>query len=474
MEENIKLLEAILNIPEETQTIEFKRLEWSRVVWKIIETIVAMANTEWGRIIIGIDDPEKTVKKWFDRIYGIEENLELYDEIWRRIQDIIPPLTNLWEPLLIKKESINKTIAIIKIPKATKWFCCVNKEVYQRLHKGNKKLTPHEIIKLSYAKWFEKADRELVEVDFELLNTKFFQNWKNERSLPENEISTLLYKTWLARKNEEWVLLPTRAAVLLFAEYPTNLMDTKCTIRVYKYKGTIKDFRATPNLVWKPKTIEWPIIELIKKAHEYVLWLMETWIEIHSGFITKYKIPERPIKESITNAVIHRDYYIKRDIEIKIFEDRVEVRSPWLFVWNITVNNIWKVRADEYRNDILVKHLREFPSPPNLDRNEWVEAMINDMEDNNLYAPLFFTYPLYSDSVEVVLINRNQQSEWEKIKSYLNENTYINNEKAREITGISQNYQMSKLFSDWVSNGIVIKSWNWRWTKYKLPNSDDF
>jgi ATP-dependent DNA helicase RecG len=44
--------------------------------------------------------------------------------------------------------------------------------------------------------------------------------------------------------------------------------------------------------------------------------------------LTKYKIPERAIKESITNAVIHRDYHIKRDIEVRIFEDRVDVLSP--------------------------------------------------------------------------------------------------------------------------------------------------
>jgi ATP-dependent DNA helicase RecG len=46
-----------------------------------------------------------------------------------------------------------------------------------------------------------------------------------------------------------------------------------------------------------------------------------------TGFINNYKIPERVIKEAITNAVIHRDYYLKRDIEVNIFEDRIEIEN---------------------------------------------------------------------------------------------------------------------------------------------------
>jgi ATP-dependent DNA helicase RecG len=55
--------------------------------------------------------------------------------------------------------------------------------------------------------------------------------------------------------------------------------------------------------------------------------LLRSGIFIPSGFTTKYKIPERAVKEAITNAIIHRDYYLKRDIEISIFEDRIEIEN---------------------------------------------------------------------------------------------------------------------------------------------------
>ncbi len=45
------LIKDILKIPAENQTIEFKRLTEDKVVSKIIETVVAMTNTDGGVII---------------------------------------------------------------------------------------------------------------------------------------------------------------------------------------------------------------------------------------------------------------------------------------------------------------------------------------------------------------------------------------------------------------------------------------
>lgn len=316
-----------------------------------------------------------------------------------------------------------------------------------------------------------------MDVDFELLKTEHFEDWRKNRGLEKDRIDKILFQVGLARKNDNGVMKLTRAAVLLFAKFPTNLMETKCTIRVFKYKGTLEKFEKTPNLIGKPKTIDGPISSLIKDAHEYILSILESGIEIHSGFVTKYKIPERAIKEAITNAVIHRDYHMKRDIEVKIFEDRVEVLSPGLFPYNITKKNIGTVRAGGYRNDLLVKHLREFPDPPNLDRNEGVRAMRNEMHKQNLFPPIFFTYPSLEDSVDVILFNEERPNEWEKVYEYLKTNKYINNKQARDITGIVQIDKMSRLFKKWIKQDLIVRIPSdakvKKGVKYKLSNQDD-
>ena len=472
-----ELIKNILTVPAENQTIEFKRLSDIKVVAKVIESIVAMTNIDGGTIVLGINDPEDTKIKGFDRIFGTEENLENFDAIGREIQRIIPPIASIWPPQKIFVKEVGKNIALIFIPKTTDTFRSINNHVYIRQEKSNKLLIPQEVVKFAYAKGFEKADKELVEVDFNLLNTSEFKQWGSNRGIEDGDIRVVLEKTGLARKNNKGVLLPTRAAVLLFAEYPNDLMETKCAVRVFQYSGTIETIKETPNLISTPKNINGNIVKQLKNAHEYVLTLLRSGIKIPSGFVTQYQIPERAIKEAITNAVIHRDYYIKRDIEIKIFEDRVEIESPGLFPYNITPANIGRVRAEGYRNDLLVKHLREFPSPPNLDQNEGVRAMRSEMKSQNLYPPIFWTYPNLQDAVRVVLLNEKAVTEWEKVSFYLEKNKYITNEEARNITDIVQRDRMTQILKNWVKHGLLIQiippSGYVKGTKYRLPGTTE-
>ena len=473
-----KLIKNLLEIPVETQSIEFKLLTGKSVVEKVIQSIVAFANADGGSIILGIDDPEKTKLKGLNRIYGIDDNLDLFDSIGREIQKIIPPLSDIWPPIIIEVEEINKRAALLSIPKSTNSFRSINKHVYARQEKSNKLLSPQEIIKFAYAKGFEKADKELVEVSFDLLNTPVYNEWKEKRQIKDNNIKIVLEKTGLAKKDKQGKILPTRAAVLLFAEYPTDLMETKCAIRVMQFSGSLEEYKETPNMVGNPETIQGPIIKQIEEAHNYALTLLRAGIKMPlSGFETQYQIPERAVKEAITNAVIHRDYYMKRDIEIKIFEDRIEIENPGLFPYNITPANIGKVRSEGFRNDLLVKHLREFPSPPNFDQNEGVRAMRDEMKAQNLYPPIFWTYPNLQDSVRVILFNEKAASEWEKVEFYLQNNKYINNEKAREITGVMQLHTMSRFLKKWVDQGLLIQivpsPGYTKATRYRLPTLNE-
>lgn len=467
-------IKDILRIPTENQSIEFKRLAEDKVVSKIIETVVAMTNTDGGVIIFGIDDPEKTRLKGLDRIYGIDENIEVFDAIGREIPKIVPPVSGLWPPNIMDVAGINKRVALVFIPKATDSFRSINNHVFVRQEKGNRQLTAHEVVKFAYAKGFEKADKGLVDVSFELLRTPYFEQWKEARRINGGAIEFVLEKTGLARRNKDEKLHPTLAAVLLFAEHPSDLTETKCAIRVFQYTGTLENISETPNLISVPKTIHGPLVKQILDAHEYVLTLLRSGIRIPSGFKTEYIIPERVIKEAITNAVIHRDYHLKRDIEVKIYEDRVEIESPGLFPYNITRTNIGLERAEGYRNDLIVKHLREFSSPPNLDQNEGVRAMRNEMYARNLYPPIFLTYPLFQDSVKVVLLNEKKASEWEKISSFLRENKYITNEEARKVTGVVHRDRMARILKTWVKHGLLIQivppSKYVKGTKYKLSD----
>lgn len=473
------LLKNILDIPSETRTVEFKRLGKSRneSIDRTLQSIVAMANTDGGLIILGVDDPQKTTKKDLNRIYGIEENLDLYDELCRSVKKISPPVSGLCAPTTIFVPPKKVRVGLFFIPKAIDGFRSVEGRVYVRLEKGNKLLNPQELVHFAYIKGFERADKEIVNVDINLLKTEYYESWRKKRNIQEDAIEIILEKTGLAKRKDGQKLFPTRAAVLLFAEFPNDLLETKCTIRVFQYEGNLETIKETLNLIGTPKTIGGPISKQISEAHEYVLTLLRTGIRVPSGFKTTFQIPERAIKEAITNAVIHRDYYTKRDIEVKIFEDRVEIESPGLFPLNITPSNIGKERALGYRNDLIVKHLREFPDPPNLDQNEGVRAMRQTMREASLYPPIFFTYPHLTDAVRVVLLNEMAPSYWDKISDYLNSNKYVTNAEARRVLYIKDTVKVSKLFNRWVRQGLLTKitprTGAKRNVRYRLSSSDE-
>lgn len=472
------LIEKILSVPSETRTIEFKRLgSRNESINKTLETIVAMSNTDGGLIILGIDDPLKTYLKGHDRIFGIEENISLYDELGHTVKKISPPLSDIWPPNIITYKEKNVRIALLSVPKATDCFRSLDNQVWIRLERGNKRLSPQEIIHFSYIKGFHHADKELVQVDITLLKTEYYESWRRKRGINDQEIQKVLEKTGLARKNSQKKLLPTRAAVLLFAEFPNDLLDTKCTIRVFQYEGKLEIIHETLNLLGTPKTIYGPAIKLINESHEYVLNLLRTGIRVPSGFVTSYQIPERAVKEVITNAVIHRDYHTKRDITIKIFEDRVEVESPGLLPFNITPSNIGIERAYGYRNDLLVKHLREFPDPPNLDQNEGVKAIRTVMRRENLYPPIFITYPFIQDGIKIVLLNSKAPGEWDKISNHLITNKYLSNSEARKVLKIEDTIKISKLLNRWVKQGLLTKitprTGAKRNVRYRLPTLEE-
>lgn len=475
---NEELIKNILDIPSETRTVEFKRVGASRndCVAKTLESIVAMANTDGGTIILGVDDPQKTTRKGLDRIFGIEENLELYDEIGKSVRKISPPIPGIWPPELIDIPN-NKRVGLLFVPKVGDGFRSFEGHVHIRLEKGNKLLAPQELVHFAYVKGFERADKELVAVEFALLKTGFYESWRKKREIADDSIEVILEKTGLARKESNGQLQPTRAAVLLFAEFPNDLLDTKCAVRVFQYEGNAETIKETLNLIGTPKNIIGPVAKQITDAHEYVLTLLRTGIRVPSGFVTTYQVPERAVKEAITNAVIHRDYQTKRDIEIKIFEDRIEIESPGLLPLNITPSNIGIERAHGYRNDLLVKHLREFSDPPNLDQNEGVRAMRQAMRAASMYPPIFWTYPRLQDAVRVILINEKAASEWDKVCDYLNKNKYIANTEARKLLYIDDTSKVSRLFRRWVNQGlltsIIPRTGAKRNVKYRLPITDE-
>jgi ATP-dependent DNA helicase RecG len=60
--------------------------------------------------------------------------------------------------------------------------------------------------------------------------------------------------------------------------------------------------------------------------------------------------PLEALREAVINAVCHRDYTISSNVEIRIYDDRLVVRSPGGLPLGITLEDLYKPHSSELRN----------------------------------------------------------------------------------------------------------------------------
>jgi ATP-dependent DNA helicase RecG len=386
-----QLIDRLLDREEDYQ-FDCKRIK--KDLTKLVETVVAFANSDGGTLAIGFEDPDKATGR--DRVYGIQENPMNWDELQRQLRSrITEPHLLAWSPVEVGctlRDGTKGSVIFLRVEKSTRVHSIVDDGTLARLGKSNKHLTAPEINDLCFARGTISAENQLEPVEFGLLNTDYWRMYASKRKLTR-PIEEAMRHVGLAKPDGTGVLRPTRAAVLLFAEDPSGLLAAKAAVRIFHYKGVRRQTDPRTNLLKPPQTITGPVIRQIKEARDAVLRELASGIQMGPlGFEIVQKYPVRVINEAITNAVIHRDYRLPFDITVSIFSDRIEVLSPGLLVGPVTVGNIDQIGTHN-RNPNLVGHLREFPEPPNLDAGEGVRMMFGTMLQTGLYPPLYITRP---------------------------------------------------------------------------------
>lgn len=451
--DNQGIINLILN-KDEWQSFECKRAAIRPA--KLLETVSAFSNTNGGIIALGLEDPKKEEK--LDRLIGISENPDNVSEFLKLIdKELSPPIFG-WTSQYVDITNTDKKLdqlLLIFIEKSNDVHSLKNGNTYVRKGSQNVKIGAVEIQNLQYEKGLRKYEDEVSKItDLQELDQKLFNQYKKDTDSSSEDDWQFLKDNGLAHENDNAFAL-TKAGVLLFGKNPTVLLKSKCGIKISHYYGTEPTYSGEPNFVEKPFTIEGPLMNQISDTVDYYNSIVKRSPPKLSGSVFKPSllIPVWAFQEAVTNAVIHRNYYIEDDVQIRIYDDRVEVESPGTYPGKITVNNI---RTERFaRNPMIQRVLNRFQESPNLDIGEGVDRMFKIMKEHNLYEPLYFPQKIRPNSVLVILISLKRVEYWDTISQYLDENHYIKPQKAREITGIMDSVAMSRLFSQWVNNGIL-------------------
>lgn len=446
-------VDQLLDRPE-SFTFECKRIG---KVDRLLESVVALANSNGGILALGLEDPDKATGR--DRVYGIQPHPMNWDELQRKLRSRITEPERLQithkEIGCTLRDGSHGSIILLKVQRSGRVHSIVDDGTFIRLTKGNKELTAGEITDLCHARGVVSAETRLEEIDFEVLDTDYWRAYARHRKLTR-PIDEAMLHLGLARRGEGGNLLPTRAAVLLFAEEPSGILAAKTSIRIFHYHGIEIATDPNTNLVRNPITVGGPLIRQIRDAHQVVINELAERVQYGPfGFEIVQRYPVRVIAEAITNAVIHRDYRLIADVMIRIFSDRIEFESPGLLPGTVTVANIQTVRHN--RNPLIVQHLRQFPDPPNLDAHEGVKMMFGTMREAGLYPPRFLTPPsIDREAVVVRLGNYNQPSAWEQVLDFLRENDSIGNAEVRQILGTGDPVRASRQLKEWVDWGLLV------------------
>lgn len=448
------LIDRVLGMAE-SRTFECKRVG---KVDRLLESIVASANSDGEVLALGVEDPDKADGQ--DRLFGIQEHPMNWDELRRKLR------SRGTEPdqLRVKHHEVGCTlrdgspgsIILVRVQKSSRIHSLVDDGTFVRLSKGNRELTATEINDLCHARGVISAETRLKKADFELLDTAYWRDYARRRKLTR-PIAEALFHLGLAQRDAQGTLRPTRAAVLLFAEEPSGLLASKAAVRVFHYRGATISTDPNTNLVRKPITVSGPLIQLIPDARQAVINELATGVQFGPlGFEIVQKYPVRVLAEAITNAVIHRDYRLPVDVMVRIFSDRIEIESPGLLAGPVTTANIAHIGAHS-RNPLLIQHLRQFPDPPNLDAGEGVRMMFKTMDEARLYPPLYRTRPRFErEAVVLCLWNQNRPSVWEQVSARIDENGSVSNAEVRQLMGTENVLAASKKIRSWLDCGLLV------------------
>lgn len=199
-----------------------------------------------------------------------------------------------------------------------------------------------------------------------------------------------------------------------------------------------------------PITIEGDAYNLIYKAVSETKDIIESIQKLGEDGLETIKYPDETLHEVITNAVLHRDYSIVADVQIRIFDNRVEIESPGKLPGHVTTSNILDTQSA--RNPSLVRLINKFPEPPNKDVGEGLNTAFRAMELLRLKAPLIVEK---ENSVMIVIRHESLGSPEELVTKYMETHLEITNSIAREITGIKSENTMKNVFLRLKSRGLL-------------------
>ncbi|MBM4421979.1 MAG: hypothetical protein FJ030_01140 [Chloroflexi bacterium] len=370
----------------------------------IAEALVSFANADGGELIVGVEDD--------GTITGVPHDGQALNQMLFAYQTYVHSENQLPLSIATKLECENQTLVFFSVLKGTT-------EIYQlsdgRCVRRKDKVSIPVAIKQIV---FERQETRSRECDRQFVDGATVNDLDVAliQSIADNHLRGLsveryLQQTGLAEYSSGGLRL-RMAALLLFAK-DIQRWHPRCQVRILKVVGTQLKSGENYN-VKSDQIVRGNIFDLIPNAWEQLRPFLadKTEFGTDAKFEQKYLYPEGASREALINALAHRDYSVQNGIEVFIFDDRMEIKSPGALLSTLTIEDLQGLQgAHESRNAFVAKVLSENKYMREL--GEGIKRMFELMEQSELDKPVLYSN---STSFSVTLNHKSvfstQQEQW--------------------------------------------------------------
>jgi ATP-dependent DNA helicase RecG len=386
--------------PVETEVIELKPTPPNLAGAKsILESICAFMNTNGGILILGIKDNNKN--KTYE-LTGYQENAEnMIKAFGTQFTDKDGRQIDLSEYIVDYKirDFSEKKICIVyidKLPHDQK-YAFFNRKAYKRILTGDHEIDESAIARHEEFKAEIRNARELTiekeatlaDIDLgKLSDYIYLLNREVMTESPKNDIESA--KSFLARKK------------FIIGEQVTTLGLLVCGKNVKDFLGwrsQVDGFVDIPfEVAQDKKQLIDNVIPLMERSLAYILKNIQVGVTVNKSGSSKPEYPERLLRETINNAIAHRDYSIDKYININIKPDAyIEIRNPGSFKKQLLIEvidheiPIRRIIPDSKpRNPKLADVLKVFDKWEGASRG--MSNLVNEALSNKIDMPYYRFY----------------------------------------------------------------------------------
>ncbi len=356
----MELLEIIAN--GENSGVEFKCDTLQN--HDLAKELVAFSNLEGGIVLLGVEDDGSVTGL-------VREGLEEW--VMNACRDKIRPgIIPFFQT--IKKVEPSKDVVIVRVPRGGVVHSQLHKNrhtYYIRVGTQSREPTPQELSRLFQQRGMIRAEMRPISGttinDLDQRRLKDYFRRVRQQDIPSDNDDAgweaLLINTDIMIKDGVTVF-----GMLLFGKTPNRYLP-QSGIDAVAFSGMEKEYEAKERKQLRGAVA--PLMDqdghlletgLVEQAVDFVRRNTPVHSHLEDGTrrVDTPTYPEEVIRETIINALIHRDYLLSdTDIELAIYENRLEVVSPGRLPNGITPERM-RLGTRAARNSFLKDFMRDY------------------------------------------------------------------------------------------------------------------